>query len=98
MVRGEGAFEAQESGLLQRARLPQVAQRVQRGAEVHPRVEQVAVILGERSLAMIHDPRPRCASRGGISRIERDQPRSGERIGMLGIGSGLSSVMLGVRW
>ena len=30
--------------------------------------------------------------------IERNEPRSGERIGMLGIGSGLSSVMLGVRW
>ncbi len=30
--------------------------------------------------------------------IERDPPKPGERIGMLGIGSGLSSVMLGVRW
>ena len=30
--------------------------------------------------------------------IERDPPPSGERIAMLGIGSGLSCVMLGVRW
>lgn len=30
--------------------------------------------------------------------IERDPPRPGERIAMLGIGSGLSSVMLGTRW
>jgi 3-oxoacyl-[acyl-carrier-protein] synthase III len=30
--------------------------------------------------------------------IEREPPAPGERIAMLGIGSGLSSVMLGVRW
>ena len=30
--------------------------------------------------------------------IERDPPRPGERIAMLGIGSGLSCVMLGVHW
>jgi len=30
--------------------------------------------------------------------IERDEPRRGEKIVMLGIGSGLSSVMLGVCW
>lgn len=30
--------------------------------------------------------------------VERDPPATGERIAMLGIGSGLSSVMLGVRW
>ncbi|MCH7993457.1 MAG: 3-oxoacyl-ACP synthase III [Planctomycetes bacterium] len=30
--------------------------------------------------------------------IERDPPEPGTRIAMLGIGSGLSSVMLGVRW
>lgn len=30
--------------------------------------------------------------------IERDPPSPGEKIAMLGIGSGLSSVMLGVRW
>ena len=30
--------------------------------------------------------------------VERDPPRPDERIAMLGIGSGLSSVMLGVRW
>ncbi len=30
--------------------------------------------------------------------IERDPPRQGEKIAMLGIGSGLSSVMLGVQW
>ncbi len=30
--------------------------------------------------------------------IERDTPKPGETIGMLGIGSGLSSVMLGVTW
>ena len=30
--------------------------------------------------------------------VERDPPRRGERIAMLGIGSGLSSIMLGVQW
>ena len=30
--------------------------------------------------------------------LERDPPLAGERIAMLGIGSGLSSVMLGARW
>lgn len=30
--------------------------------------------------------------------IEKDPPKKGERIAMLGIGSGLSSVMLGVQW
>ncbi|MHC4696281.1 MAG: 3-oxoacyl-ACP synthase III [Planctomycetota bacterium] len=30
--------------------------------------------------------------------VERDVPKPGARIAMLGIGSGLSSVMLGVRW
>jgi 3-oxoacyl-[acyl-carrier-protein] synthase-3 len=30
--------------------------------------------------------------------LERDPPPAGERIAMLGIGSGLSSVMLGARW
>ncbi|MCH7596067.1 MAG: 3-oxoacyl-ACP synthase III [Planctomycetes bacterium] len=30
--------------------------------------------------------------------LERDPPESGSKIAMLGIGSGLSSVMLGVRW
>lgn len=30
--------------------------------------------------------------------IERDPPRPGDQIAMLGIGSGLSSVMLGIRW
>ncbi len=30
--------------------------------------------------------------------IERDQPKRGDRIAMLGIGSGLSCVMLGVEW
>lgn len=30
--------------------------------------------------------------------IERDPPKPGEKIGMLGIGSGLNSVMLGAQW
>ena len=30
--------------------------------------------------------------------VEKDPPEKGERIAMLGIGSGLSSIMLGVQW